>query len=325
MYLESVGIPHRYLRAPWNVNPSPYVTRYHNLCGMDLTAAATSGGSNGIVDYTWPTCASHHKMTFDDTYDSWYKWAWNIGYVPHGPVHAWIGGVGGDCESAFDGLKDIVGSTAVMGLKAGSFGLLKDAYRSKIATMPMYCASDAGRSCRWHCPNFTDLGSSGAETRSAFQFLNTYGVDVSSLVWSDQLKVVETVFCDTTYWPGDHLEAASPIEASFWPIHPTVERLMHYKALAKPFTEVVWEDVTAGPGKSLYCTEDMTACDGHHPWDLTYFEVTAKNGTGFVKSLLTNEEMRSRSNPDANYSLPYIYNHFEWPHCDADGFPFRKL
>ncbi|KAH8077199.1 hypothetical protein JL720_10162 [Aureococcus anophagefferens] len=297
--------PFGYLRAPWNVNPSPFVTRYHNLCGMDLTAAATGGGSNGIVDYTWPTCAIHHKMTFSDLYSSWYKWSWNIGYTPHGPVHAWIGGVGGDCESAFDGLAPIVGDAAVMGLKAGSFGLLKDAYRSKIVTMPTYCAMDSGRSCRWNCPNFTAMGSSDARTRSAFQFLNTYGVDVSSLVWKDQLEVVETVFCETTYWPGDHLEAASPIEASFWPIHPTIERLLHYKALALPFKEHLWEDISAGPGKSLYCTEDMTECRGHHPWDLTFWQVTAKNGTdGYVKSYLTNEE---------------------WPHCDEDGYPFRKL
>jgi hypothetical protein len=318
--------PFGYLRAPWNVNPSPFVTRYHNLCGMDLTAAATGGGSNGIVDYTWPTCAIHHKMTFSDLYSSWYKWSWNIGYTPHGPVHAWIGGVGGDCESAFDGLAPIVGDAAVMGLKAGSFGLLKDAYRSKIVTMPTYCAMDSGRSCRWNCPNFTAMGSSDARTRSAFQFLNTYGVDVSSLVWKDQLEVVETVFCETTYWPGDHLEAASPIEASFWPIHPTIERLLHYKALALPFKEHLWEDISAGPGKSLYCTEDMTECRGHHPWDLTFWQVTAKNGTdGYVKSYLTNEEVRQLTSPNENYSLPYIYNHFEWPHCDEDGYPFRKL
>ncbi|KAH8068728.1 hypothetical protein JL721_6593 [Aureococcus anophagefferens] len=279
--------PFGYLRAPWNVNPSPFVTRYHNLCGMDLTAAATGGGSNGIVDYTWPTCAIHHKMTFSDLYSSWYKWSWNIGYTPHGPVHAWIGGVGGDCESAFDGLAPIVGDAAVMGLKAGSFGLLKDAYRSKI-------------------------------------FLNTYGVDVSSLVWKDQLEVVETVFCETTYWPGDHLEAASPIEAPFWPIHPTIERLLHYKALALPFKEHLWEDISAGPGKSLYCTEDMTECRGH-PLGPHALAGHREERHRRLRRPTTNEEVRQLTSPNENYSLPYIYNHFEWPHCDEDGYPFRKL
>ena len=58
-----------------------------------------------------------------------------------------------------------------MGLKAGSFGLLKDAYRSKIVTMPTYCAMDSGRSCRWNCPNFTAMGSSSnSSTCLCFSF-----------------------------------------------------------------------------------------------------------------------------------------------------------
>ena len=70
----------------------------------------------------------------------------------------------------------------------------------------------------------------------------------------------------------------------------------------------------------------MTACKGHHPWDLTFWQLTAKNGTGaFVKSYLTNEEVRVLTSPSENYSLPYIYNHFDWPHCDEAGYPFRKL
>ena len=70
----------------------------------------------------------------------------------------------------------------------------------------------------------------------------------------------------------------------------------------------------------------MTECRGHHPRDLTFWQVTAKNGTdGYVKSYLTNEEVRQLTSPNENYSLPYIYNHFEWPHCDEDGYPFRKL
>jgi hypothetical protein len=28
---------------------------------------------------------------------------------------------------------------------------------------------------------------------------------------------------------GDHLEASSAADVSFWPIHPTLERLLHYK------------------------------------------------------------------------------------------------
>ena len=33
-----VTSPYGYLRAPWNLNPSKYVTRYHQMCGVKETA-----------------------------------------------------------------------------------------------------------------------------------------------------------------------------------------------------------------------------------------------------------------------------------------------
>ena len=58
-----------------------------------------------FTDYAWPKCASHWKLTFN--YDSWYEWVWDSSYLPHGPVHSWIGGVGGGevnggCDVEFD-------------------------------------------------------------------------------------------------------------------------------------------------------------------------------------------------------------------------------
>merc|ERR1719267_470441 len=39
------------LRAPWNLNPSSYVTRFHQVCGIQ-------------TDSTWPDCAAHHEAVF---------------------------------------------------------------------------------------------------------------------------------------------------------------------------------------------------------------------------------------------------------------------
>ena len=51
-----------YLRAPWNVNKSPFVTRAHEFC-------------NATIGYSlWPSCGMHWNLTFDATYSSWYKW-----------------------------------------------------------------------------------------------------------------------------------------------------------------------------------------------------------------------------------------------------------
>lgn len=93
--------PYGYLRAPWNINPLGYVARYHKMCGISMYDALDElqlYSNEDIVDYEWPTCASHWKTALSKEYSTWYDWAWAIGYLPHGPMHAWIGGVGGHCD-----------------------------------------------------------------------------------------------------------------------------------------------------------------------------------------------------------------------------------
>ena len=63
-----------FLRAPWNINPSATVTRYHSLCGAD----EISGDGASLV---WPTCATHLKMVTSSTYETWCEQLnkeWNI-------------------------------------------------------------------------------------------------------------------------------------------------------------------------------------------------------------------------------------------------------
>ena len=66
---DDLHSPYGYMRAPWNLNPSPYVTRYHKLCG--IAPEATYMNDNSLVkeisDYHWPTCGSHWELTFGET------------------------------------------------------------------------------------------------------------------------------------------------------------------------------------------------------------------------------------------------------------------
>ena len=55
--------PYGFLRAPWNLNPSPYVSRYHKNCGEDPSSM-----------YSWPTCMNHWALTFKKK--TWYDWIW---------------------------------------------------------------------------------------------------------------------------------------------------------------------------------------------------------------------------------------------------------
>ena len=101
--------PYGYLRAPWNVNKSPYVTRVHKMCG------ATLEGANQH-EFKWPTCGSHYNLTFSDEYDSWYSYVWQASYRPHGPVHLMIGGYT-NCQDSLESLSDILPSDRIDRLK----------------------------------------------------------------------------------------------------------------------------------------------------------------------------------------------------------------
>lgn len=37
----------------------------------------------------------------------------------------------------------------------------------------------------------------------------------------------------------------------------------------------------------------------------------------------TNEEVAQSINPAGDYKVPYIYDHFEWPHCVDQGYAFH--
>ena len=41
---------------------------------------------------------------------------------------------------------------------------------------------------------------------------------------------------------GDHLESASPLDPSFWPVHPTLERLWQFKKMAGLFDDETWPE-----------------------------------------------------------------------------------
>jgi hypothetical protein len=65
-----------YLRAAWNMNPSPYVSRFE-----------FNFSSDG-VPITFPTCASHYDiLQFDDMMDFFY----DMSFGPHNEAHTILG------------------------------------------------------------------------------------------------------------------------------------------------------------------------------------------------------------------------------------------
>ena len=63
------------MRAPWNMNPSPYVSRF----SMDLQ-----------VGTSLPTCAQHYDML---EYTNMMDFYYDIQYGPHATTHSLSGGI----------------------------------------------------------------------------------------------------------------------------------------------------------------------------------------------------------------------------------------
>ena len=74
-----------FVRAPWNQNKVPFVTRHNMTYGFELTDV--------------PSCKDHYDVMQET---EWAKFGVDIQYNAHGTVHAMIGGVwGADFERKF--------------------------------------------------------------------------------------------------------------------------------------------------------------------------------------------------------------------------------
>ena len=144
------------------------------------------------------------------------------------------------------------------------------------------------------------------------------GFDVSDWSNATLYELADDVLCSKASWTGDHLEADSPVVASWWPIHPTLDRLLQYKMLVDDFAEDTWDtDRMANSASKEYCSYGSTSdCKGHHSYDLTFSTVVTRSEDAAYKTdYVSNTELRTALSP-STYALPCIYNNFEWEHCN---------
>jgi len=90
----------------------------------------------------------------------------------------------------------------------------------------------------------------------------------------------------------------------------------------QPFEDKKWL-----PSNGIICLS-TSKCEGHNAGDLTFWKSTVKDTkTGAFKTVhLTNEEVRHAVTPATGaHSVPYIYAHFKWSHCDETGVEFPKV
>ena len=321
---DDLETPFGYLRGPWNTNPGSKITRF---------------SSDDIMSENIPSCHVYHTWLQETDWNLFMQTSEN---APHASLHGSIGGIYG-CD-VLDELYDMgyVG-TNPEDPDGGDYReeicnkwpfYMKELYRADILSSETGCTVDdslswKGTKCGYICnpDRVDDLGDI------------LQGLSLANYVSNSSDPVLWTAYSDfictgNAYriFSGDHLESASPADPSFWPIHPTQERLYHAKLFAGGFlaNTSTWPTETGVPllGYEWVCnhaecynyTDTHAAkdfypmcCEGHFEDD-QLFDFTKDDRT--YKYGLTNRQILLDTDPTSDdYAVTYIYDNFDWKHC----------
>ena len=218
--LATVTNPWGLMRAPWNTNKSPYLSRSSSSYGFMLDTDLVPG------------CSSHYDVLKEEV---WSGFGFSIQEAPHGSLHILVGGTwGADYASYMSEL-----NYQTVRAKPMATITLARIWRQGWLECPSYCSMDtAPVDCKCAC---TDLDQWESEHKvkkmlsdmypglaSAPDFLqDDNGTDIST-------KMLE-LFCnvDSSMNPhvGDFMQSSSPLDPLFWPTHPTLDRLWQWRKI----------------------------------------------------------------------------------------------
>jgi len=337
--------PYGLLRSPWNTAASAYVTR-----GGTTVAGAEVFSGEVPSCKAYASCYASESMAVMNEC---------LNGATHGAVHVQIGGLWAKSLAA-----DSLVSPSM------SYELLlitKNLWRQGYVSCPMSCTDDAQSGATCECSlNEAALAAAG----SAYEVLTTktgvlHWVDLISDAISfddatgkyaiagvtdpaDLDEAWEDLLRNTLASPGhvgEMYTSASPYDPTFWLLHGTADRLVHWRRLTSAAAvaadlptgklDTTWgyaHSSVAASDTNLVCdwaSVDLAAdasavpscatgtCGGHLADAVSPFDVS---GDG---SSLTNEEMFAFLDP-TNEALTYTYDSFAWAHCDAEGYAFGQ-
>ena len=150
----------------------------------------------------------------------------------------WIGG-NLDCSNTYDVIEEHLKAhtnvtshaevtSLVKDIREMVFATLKNLYRADELVMPSYCSMDTPFSaCHAQCKflaNYTEEKVATSLWDSMYSFASS-----DSYTWlsnASKYFIIRTACEGGIGADGDQLESASPLDPSFWVIHPTLE-VMH--------------------------------------------------------------------------------------------------
>ena len=295
-----------YLRGPWNMNPSPYISRFATNNAPPL-----------------PSCSKYFTGVQNSDYTMFIKWA---PFGPHAASHGAVGGVWG-CDK-LDYLVDsgIIADSSSQKIVCNNWGFfMKELWRNYYITPRTDCStssdlSEEGINCGYTCSKAAanDLPATLKDmmvsyvTEEAADNDETWNTMRDFVCYGDAYKV----------FVGDHLESASTADPSFWPVHPTLERLVQLKYMTGVASAFSWPSTSMDVCDLFQCYENGVkstheqCCYGHYESD-RLLDFVNRDSTSFIGP--TNKETMDGTDPTSSaYTMPYIYNHFTWDHCEED-------
>eukprot|EP00903_Cladosiphon_okamuranus_P011690 g10995.t1 len=315
------------MRSPWNVNDRPFMTRgLGEMCGLDSTEF-----------YSWPGCSSHYDL--QNRFNSYYGYTWWSQYGPHGPVHVWVGG-NVDCKKDMDTVIDIVGEEYRQSMSGFLFVFRKDmfrdtAFKCRGYVEPQVSEEEIMKSGTCGCLDF-DLTEASDDYKMVFEnFSQFYTFDKDFT--EEEQRILAVQWCNGQVGMGESSQSSSPVDPTFWSMHPTMERLLVFKLLAGTFTDYSWPDEAGswvGMDGTEYDVEISTrsdTCVGHRGSDIFPYGIL----TDFITpqftfygkkapNTLRNRMLVKLFDPSEN-ALPFIYDNFEWSHCADMGYDFSDF
>jgi hypothetical protein len=331
---DSLGLPTEYtkiknpyglLRAPWNSNPTPYITRFDKVLGINF------GG------FPLPTCSEfidayrHEKLGFMFS---------ELNGLLHGPIHIIIGG-----QWFWDERKlNITTLVKDADLRpAASFFLLssKFLWRQGFVRCPEFCSMDTSpEDCSCSCP--TEITGN----RSAADLLDYTGLSFLDNGWLRDVFLKESGMSYESMWDlmchigkvGEMFTSAAPYDPTFWPLHGLAERFLTLKRLMAAEGETTLIETWGYDHESALASDTRVVCDwsgvedmqlptctkgtcpGHHADDLLPMGDFLGEGETY-----TNWEFYEFTSP-SNDDLPYVYDSFTvWNGCAALNYSFTDI
>jgi len=300
---EDIPSAFGYMRGPWNMNPSTYITRY----GSEVTSI--------------PGCSAYYQWAESTSYGDF---LYASPYLPHASLHGAVGGVYG-CDMFDDmlsaGLIVDESSQTMICTKWGFY--LKELYRGNYISPKTDCSASKASKCGFEC-NDDQLSDMAGQVKKTIN--NMYTGDLSTSQWESWRDFI----CDGDAFKvfvGDHLESASPSDPSFWPIHPNQERMLHAKLMSGGFDDWSWptdatEDYVCDKS-SCYESEYGAkgyyddCCYGHYEDSQLLNWIDADKGSGYGP---TNGDVLTQTDPTSkDYAMTYIYDDLKWSHCSASS------